>query len=355
MMQMEESFFGRFVASSLLIASMICSPSAQSCTSFELPQSPVPTVGKSFDWMDGFGLILTNKRNVAKQALVAFGQGKPLAWKSRYGSVTFNQLGREFPFGGVNERGLTVELLALETAIYPPLHDPRPAINDLQWVQFILDSAATLSEAVTLAQSVRLAPLTTVHLHYFVCDATKNCGVFDSINGRLVISAGATLPVPLITNYPYFASMSNKSGVPLPNGLIDARFQTAAPLVMNYTSAQNPVDYAFKTLAAVAQTRNNWTKWNIVYQPTQSAFYFRSIQAPAIKRVRFSEFDFSCKTPALMLDINSSATGDVTASFKSYDAKVDVPYVRQAAGHALPVQAVEAVMAYPRQFTRCME
>lgn len=354
-MQFNDTFHGRLIASALLIVSLICSPAAQSCTSFELPQSTVPTVAKSFDWMDGFGLILTNKRNVLKQALLAAGQGKPLTWKSRFGSVTFNQLGREFPFGGINEKGLTVELLALDSAIYPSSADQRPGINDLQWVQFILDSASTLSEAISLAQSVRLATLTAVHLHYFVCDAAKNCGVFDSLNGKLVVSSGTALPVPLITNYPYAASIANKTGVTFPNGAVDARFQTAVPLVMNYTPNQNPIEYAFNTLTAVRQTKNNWTKWNIVYQPTQGMFYFRSLQAQAIKRVNFSQFNFSCKTPLLMLDINSSATGDVTASFKPYDANVDGANIRQASGHALPALAIPAVLAYPGQYTRCQE
>jgi choloylglycine hydrolase len=26
-------------------------------------------------------------------------------WTSRYGSITFNQYGREFPSGGINEKG----------------------------------------------------------------------------------------------------------------------------------------------------------------------------------------------------------------------------------------------------------
>jgi choloylglycine hydrolase len=349
-------FHDACLAGSLLVSlSLFYSSNAQSCTAFELSQSAIPTVGKSFDWMDGFGLILTNKRNVSKQALVPKGESNPLRWRSRFGSLTFNQLGREFPYGGVNEKGLTVEVLVLETAVYPPHSDPRPSINDLQWIQFILDNAATLSDAISLAKSVRLVSLAAAPLHYFVCDAAKFCGVFESINGKLVVSAGSALPVPLITNYPYSSSISNKKGVTYPNGAVDARFQNAVPLVNGYTNTQDPIAYALKTLAAVAQTKNNWTKWNIVYQPTRGTLYFRSIQAPAVKRVNFSQFDFSCKTPTLMLDINSSATGDVTKSFRPYDASVDAVYVRQASGHSLPPQAVPDVLSYSSRFTTCQE
>lgn len=335
--------------------SLLSSSTSHACTAFELPQSTVPTIAKSFDWIDGFGLILTNKRNVVKQALVAPDQGKPLTWKSRFGSVTFNQVGREFPYGGINERGLTVELLALESAAYPPVTDPRPAINDTQWIQYLLDSAASLPEAISLANATRLVPLAAIHLHYFVCDVSKDCAVFDSIDGKLVISAGNSLPIPVITNYTYPSSITNKTGVTFPNGAVDARFQVGAAWIQAYTPNQNPIEYAFKTLAAVAQTQGNWTKWNIVYQPTQNVLYLRSLQSQAIKRIDFSHFDFSCKTAALMLDINTTATGDVTSAFKPYDAAVDAANVRQAANHALPTNAVPAVLSYPGQFTRCME
>ncbi len=151
------------------------------------------------------------------------------------------------------------------------------------------------------------------------------------------------------------SSITEKTGVTYPNGAVDARFQTAVPLIQGYTASQNPIEYAFKTLAAVAQTKNNWTKWNIVYQPSKGALYYRSVQAPAIKRVQYSQFNFSCKSPALMADINLSATGDVTRSFSSYDESVDAAYVRQASGHALPAQAVPAVLSYSKQSTRCQE
>jgi choloylglycine hydrolase len=34
------------------------------------------------------------------------GDGKTISWISKYGSITFNQYGREFPTGGMNEKGL---------------------------------------------------------------------------------------------------------------------------------------------------------------------------------------------------------------------------------------------------------
>ena len=72
-------------------------------------------------------------------------QEKPASWVSRYGSVTFNQYGREFPNGGMNEAGLVVELMWLDDTTYPAT-DGRPALDCLEWIQYQLDTAATLSD-----------------------------------------------------------------------------------------------------------------------------------------------------------------------------------------------------------------
>jgi penicillin V acylase-like amidase (Ntn superfamily) len=94
---------------------------------------------KNYDWNIGYGLILINKRGVAKKS--ASGQPENRAsWMSRYDSLTFNQYGREFPSGGINEAGLAVELMWLDDAEYPA--DPRiPSFGTLEWIQYQLDQA----------------------------------------------------------------------------------------------------------------------------------------------------------------------------------------------------------------------
>ena len=70
------------------------------------------------DWMTGEGLVIVNKRNVSKTAFLKpewDDNGQPASWTSKYGSVTFNFIGREFPFGGMNESGLVITCMWLET------------------------------------------------------------------------------------------------------------------------------------------------------------------------------------------------------------------------------------------------
>ena len=67
-------------------------------------------VGKNFDWFIRDALIIVNKRNVSKTACVPLdgAGGELVSWTSKYGSVTFNLMGREFSFDGMNEAGLVV-------------------------------------------------------------------------------------------------------------------------------------------------------------------------------------------------------------------------------------------------------
>ena len=86
------------------------------CTTLGFVAGSEVLVGKNYDWDIGDGMVVVNKRGVVKQALVGT---NPARWTSRFGSVTFDQYGREFPSGGMNEAGLVVELMWLEATRYP--------------------------------------------------------------------------------------------------------------------------------------------------------------------------------------------------------------------------------------------
>lgn len=103
-------------------------------------------LGRNLDWDWEDGMIFINPRNVRKTAIVISLQDAA-KWTSKYGSVTFNQLGREFPFGGMNEKGLVIENMWLDGTQYPQ-PDARPEVNMLQWIQYQLDNYSTVAEVV---------------------------------------------------------------------------------------------------------------------------------------------------------------------------------------------------------------
>ena len=82
--------------------------------------------------------------------------GETISWVSKYGSITFNQYGKEFPTGGMNEKGLVVELMWLDETRYPE-PDQRGVLNVLQWIQYQLDNSQTIDEVIASDKKIRIA------------------------------------------------------------------------------------------------------------------------------------------------------------------------------------------------------
>jgi len=114
------------VLSILSLACLLVNPSL-ACTTFCLKNRGEVLFGGNYDWMIGDGLVFVNKRGVAKQATVEESEHQA-QWVSKYGSVTFNQYGRENPMGGMNEAGLVVEVMWLAETEYPK-EDARPTVG----------------------------------------------------------------------------------------------------------------------------------------------------------------------------------------------------------------------------------
>jgi choloylglycine hydrolase len=291
------------------------------CSTFCLRDGSRVLLGKNFDWHTGEGFLSINARHVTKTALV-HPPDLPVHWTATYGSVTFNQIGREFPFGGMNEAGLVVELLWLSDTRYPP-PDARPALNELQWVQYQLDTAQSVAEVLRSDAALRIAqPHAAVH--YFVCDHAGNAATIEFLDGRLVAHTGAALPAPVLTNSSYARSLAYLSA---PGGFgarreiasspssLD-RFVRAASMVQHVTASDPPslVDSAFGILDAVAQ--GTLTQWRIVYDVEHLQIFFTTQGQPHARTVGLHEIDFTCATPAQIMELH----GDQAGQFTTYTA-----------------------------------
>ena len=61
-----------------------------------------------------------------------------------------------------------------------------------------------------------------------------------------------------------------------------------------------------------------WTRWSIVYDISNKAIFFRTARFTSIKSVDFSEFDFTCGSASIALDMNQSMHGKVAKEFKPF-------------------------------------
>jgi choloylglycine hydrolase len=168
-----------FLATAVVLVACLAASLASTCTTFFLSDGQRLLYGKNYDWHIRSGMLIVNHRGMAKVA-IADDNGNPARWTSTYGSVTFNQFGRDFPMGGMNEVGLVVEVMWLDETRYPSIDD-RASIGDLQWVQYQLDTAATVEDVLASDAEVRI--VNGAPLHFLVADASGNAATIEFLQG----------------------------------------------------------------------------------------------------------------------------------------------------------------------------
>ena len=293
------------------------------CTAFLLLNKGRPVVGKNYDWSIENGLLIVNKKGVQKTAVQYKDEkyGQPVKWKSKFGSITFNQFGRELPMGGMNEAGLVVEVLMLSDTVYPE-PDSRPSISVLQWVQYQLDNFRETKEVIESNAHLRILPsLSGPGMHYFISDRNGHSAVVEFLDGELRCYTEKTMPVRVLTNSTYeegFRSWERERSIHSNQYNRGSRFVRAANLLEMYKkeSRENPLEYVFYILDYVSQA--SFTKWSIVYDIQNLAIYFRTLSNPRIRHIVLQDFDFSCNSPVLVLSVNRNLSGDVAGYFTEY-------------------------------------
>jgi penicillin V acylase-like amidase (Ntn superfamily) len=348
----------KFVISAILIS--LVANNVFSCTTFCFADKGQIVFGRNYDWDIGNGMLMINKRGMSKTAMLQEDE-KAAKWISKYGSLTFNQYGREFPTGGMNEKGLVVELMMLNESEYPE-HDRRPVVGCLEWIQYQLDNSSSIAEVIQKSQAIRIS--SRVKLHFLVCERSGACVTVEFLNGKFTPHSGANLPVAVLTNDTYDRSLAylrtlvgfgGTSPISSAQGSLD-RFGRAASLLKNYQSgsSEDIVSYSFDVLANVAQ--GDYTKWSIVYDPTNLRVHFRTSANSQIKRVDFTKFSFSCDTPVKVLNINASQSEDVSQRFIKYSISINRNLVQQSYRNTpfltnTPEAEIDLVSRHPETFS----
>jgi penicillin V acylase-like amidase (Ntn superfamily) len=299
-------------------------PFGFACTTFLLSKEGKYFFGRNYDWVTGNGIVLVNARGLQKTSLKAEG-GKMLNWVSQFGSVTFNQYGKENPTGGMNEKGLVVELMWLQEARYPG-KDSRPALDVLQWIQYQLDCSESVEDVIATDRLLRIASSGNAPLHYLVADARGAAATIEFLDGRMVVHKGPDLPYPVLANTVYSEALertapaSQQALKPFNDNSL-ARFATACSMVARFRDPATkaaPVDYAFSILNKVAQ--GDFTKWSIVYDINDRSLYFTTHDHKERKTLSLSGIDFSCSAPLRAFPLESPKSGDIASALAPLDA-----------------------------------
>lgn len=311
-----KSYFFYFVL--LLPASLFA------CSSFGIYKDSQITVGKNLDWVCSDAWLVVNKRHVTKKAFQLLPRKSKLSWTSKYGSVTFVANSVGISAGGMNEAGLVIEESWLMDTQYPE-PDHRPAINEIQWIQYQLDNCSTVEEVINTDDKLRIKSYAGPS-HYFVYDSRGKAAAIEFTNGKMTAHVLDSNDVQVLTNDTYSSSkkyLENHNGFGGDQSIADCatgsleRFACAAKKIKDYShnDSNDIVSYSFDILKSISQ---EFTAWSVVYDIPNRAIHYKTAENTNIRSVYLRKFDFSCQTPVMVIDVHTKKTGDISTYFELY-------------------------------------
>jgi choloylglycine hydrolase len=296
------------------------------CSTFVLRDSDTFIIGHNLDEVFNVpGIVIFNQRGIQKgsHSLIEWLTGqtpptKQVKWTSSYGSLSFNAFAKDLPDGGINEAGLYVQENTLVGTQFPEYPD-RPRMFMVIWLQYLLDTCATVAQALDTLESFTLDGWTW---HFFICDRVGNTAIVEFPEGQSRIYTEDTAPIPVLCNSKYpdeldnlkrYASFSGKEVVDLDNKETK-RFVHAAHMLEMHDFT-DPVDYAFDILKTLER---GGTQWSYVIDVVKGNVYFHTALAQKRKHFSLAAFDYGSENPSKILDIHTDYEGDVTAQFQDF-------------------------------------
>ncbi|AXS80315.1 linear amide C-N hydrolase [Dechloromonas sp. HYN0024] len=315
-----------------LLSIVALAEASWACTTAVLDRENAFLFGRTYDGAFAQANVTLNVRGVAKTSFAAATSGQPLKWTSRYASLTFNQYGQDMPMGGMNEAGLVVETMWLDETRYPESSE-LPRIDNIQWVQYMLDTAANVPELLAATANVDVVSGGASKVHYQVCDRSRACAVIEFLDGKLTVYQGPSRPIPVLTNSPYMDALAYRHRARSNPHVREAdsqsslnRFLTAEKSLRAMPAATKESLFAGldmvssrRILIEPASGLSGSTVWQIVYDPLQGEVSWRTPDSnQQIRSVRFADFELSCRRgKSKLLDIKTGA-GNVASSFADY-------------------------------------
>ncbi|MBL0359090.1 MAG: linear amide C-N hydrolase [Chitinophagaceae bacterium] len=264
------------------------------CSSIVLKEGNKIFLAKNFDWTYREGIIIKNLRGTNKTAYFTH-SGEQANWTSIYGSVTFNQNGKEMPYGGMNEKGLVIEMLWLDLTKYN-INEEKKYLNELEWIQYQLDNFETVQQVIDHLNDLKIYPIKG-KIHYILTDNTGHSVVIEYLNGKPLAYKKEANTCQAITNNTVFHSEPYKTqidGIRKNNTVSAYRYFQLEQEIINKSNKEKISEaFAFNILKKVTIPKGNFkTMWSIVYNINQKSISFFTDTHKEIKSINLSELDF---------------------------------------------------------------
>ncbi|WWW34883.1 linear amide C-N hydrolase [Stenotrophomonas rhizophila] len=299
---------------------------------------------RSMDWQSD---IATNlwvlPRGIARNGQAG---SDSIHWKAKYGSVVASGFDISTT-DGLNEAGLSANLLWLVESEYPAQRGRKPGLAISLWAQYMLDNFATVAEAVAALEREPYALVTDdlpgesrqATLHLALSDASGDSAIVEYIGGKQVIHHDRAYQV--MTNSPvfnqqlalntYWQQIGGTVMLPGTNRSAD-RFARASFYINAIPKSEDPVvalASVFSVIRNVSvpygittpdQPNISSTRWRTVADHKRRLYFFESALTPNTFWVDLNKVDFAVGAQVLKLDLGRDQrnvfAGDALGQFQ---------------------------------------
>lgn len=333
-MTQKKRSFSTVCAAVFMSTTILVSSAAEACTRFVYfgGNNQVITA-RSMDWKLDIGTNLW----VFPRGMKRSGEAGPnsLQWTSKYGSVISSGYDISTT-DGMNEAGLVANVLWLAESSYPTYDGKTPGLSLAAWAQYVLDSFATVQEAV---DALKKEPFTVVTdnvpgenrlttLHLSISDASGDSAIVEYIDGKQVIHHSRDYQV--MTNSPifekqlameeYWKQIGGTVMLPGTNRAAD-RFARASFYVNAIPKTDDPVQTIASVFSVIRNTSVPFgittpdqpnissTRWRTVSDQKRKLYFFESALTPNVFWVDLTKLDLSQETGKVKkLDLGPNQT-----------------------------------------------
>lgn len=285
------------------------------CTLFLVAGGGEVVFGRNLDWPDDIpGHVMISPPGIPKTLLPWRGdwpsgemQRPVVRWASRYASIGFTRFGREFIESGMNAAGLVVAEASF-SADYPS-DDGRPGASGTQWMQYLLDTRASVAEVLEHLDDLRLDGESW---HYLVADRNGDCAVIEYLGGAAAVRSGPAAAICALTNTSYGQALGHLPIDRSFGGEIDisahgdsyGRFVRVAAMARDFepTDGVAARAYAFRMLDAV---RAKDTQRSVVFDSMNGIVTWTTKDNPHPRRLAFADVDLRVGSTVRVVDIDT--------------------------------------------------
>jgi len=330
---------------SSLVSQFVALDGAAACTRVLWNDNKLAVIaGRTMDWPESTQPILTvfprgMKRDGGALGGVAVVKDNAQRWTSQYGSLVTTIYGVGTS-DGLNERGLATHMLFLNAADYGARDAAKPGLQAGLWAQYLLDNAATVSEALALLEKVQLVMIEThgtkSTVHLAMEDAGGDSAIVEYVKGKPLIHHGREFKV-MTNDPPYDQQLAllkghdfskPSSAMPLPGNVnpVD-RFTRASYFSAMLPAPKNEREAVAGMFAIVRNVSVPFgapykgfgiynTEYRTVTDVTNKRYFFELTTSPNVVWVDLMKFNLNSGAAVKSVNPDSiELNGDVTRKF----------------------------------------